>query len=944
MTNNELAEQWNTYGNLMFYQGFSSHFFYFNWLLTDYQGSRGKKYTERANKIGQEAQAKLNTNNFLSSEYNSPEEVIARFTPLLSTLKNAITYERQNEIAFFQERYKQVTSTFTDEEIKQNPEIMELSDVLKSAIDCGQFDYKRFNTLINFLIQGTQNARATIAYETQHLDAIEKGVKDLREARLRQVAGLGQTRRMEDEKIQKMLENTDKRLNRQIKVSYLDSHNLSGVRGSKVHFKNVLSSDVKLAHWITSRIQAIWEDEGFREHIRNYIQKNNIIYNNNYAAVESEITEFIINSIQEEALQHIPEILHDKYKHLRASDLVKRFNIDEMFNIRQQYRIEGWYANYGQFGHRLKFFDQLEQNMEPELATSAELYDSFNELITELNRAKRKSEKNPNSVFAVNELKKLGVYKEDIAIRELIRKLTALSKKYEQALRQTEKFKKKYDSQWDLDIKDDKQNSVTISIVVDDDGKVHIENLSKIKSLSSYQNLMGQNDIKSTSIMRQVATLKTKANQKLKEELNTVIKNAASTQQSTEEVRTALRRGFERMRVSVGGPALSELLEGIQFRKHGENLSIQWVGKKDSKNDVVITLRAPTGDDFLMTEQVLVNNINEQIELEMDKRVQSIQDAYINDFSKSFQHLAGTLNQPQTSSQREVAHRYDVMKKAFLQNHISNPKYPTIEKIQQKYEESEKLLEEYLSTLPSKERSEKELAIRKSLAESLGNSFYVSTTVKTYNQYQNDIGFVGGSLGANVVQQLTNLQDIFQSAGIKLPKADFDWLLGAIINCSPISVIKEQDKHTIEYYLGSMAAFALFDEGAAEAQIVNMKDLARPKTVPKILHLYKVNGIYVPGSFVLQETYKELAACVDQMNFAVESTHRGAGVTIVNRMNYHDLPNQGATWKTLQTQTPWEDVSHLAEKKVEIKILFLAKLMDIMKGINETLGNIELPT
>jgi len=162
-----------------------------------------------------------------------------------------------------------------------------------------------------------------------------------------------------------------------------------------------------------------------------------------------------------------------------------------------------------------------------------------------------------------------------------------------------------------------------------------------------------------------------------------------------------------------------------------------------------------------MTEEVLVNNINEQIELEMDKRVQSIQDAYINDFSKSFQHLAGTLNQPQTSTQREVAHRYDVMKNAFLQNHISNPKYPTIEKIQQKYEESEKLLEEYLSTLPSKERSEKELAIRKSLAESLGNSFYVSTTVKTYNQYQNDIGFVGGSLGANVVQQLTNLQDIF---------------------------------------------------------------------------------------------------------------------------------------------------------------------------------------
>ena len=38
-----------------------------------------------------------------------------------------------------------------------------------------------------------------------------------------------------------------------------------------------------------------------------------------------------------------------------------------------------------------------------------------------------------------------------------------------------------------------------------------------------------------------------------------------------------------------------------------------------------------------------------------------------------------------------------------------------------------------------------------------------------------------------------------------------------IINCTPVSVVGESKKNLIENCLGSMAAFALFDEGGAEA-------------------------------------------------------------------------------------------------------------------------------
>jgi len=82
------------------------------------------------------------------------------------------------------------------------------------------------------------------------------------------------------------------------------------------------------------------------------------------------------------------------------------------------------------------------------------------------------------------------------------------------------------------------------------------------------------------------------------------------------------------------------------------------------------------------------------------------------------------------------------------------------------------------------------------------------------------------------------------------------------------------------------------------------------------------------------------------MNFAVESLNRGAGVTIINKVTYSDLPNskikqQDESWSL--DPTPWESMATTAASKIEIKILFLAGLRDIMKNINTAMGNIELP-
>ena len=55
-------------------------------------------------------------------------------------------------------------------------------------------------------------------------------------------------------------------------------------------------------------------------------------------------------------------------------------------------------------------------------------------------------------------------------------------------------------------------------------------------------------------------------------------------------------------------------------------------------------------------------------------------------------------------------------------------------------------------------------------------------------------------------------------------------------------------------------AFALFDEGGVESQIIAKNFTDRFDNIKKnnahgnFLHLYSVNGVYVPGSYVLKKT------------------------------------------------------------------------------------------
>jgi len=60
----------------------------------------------------------------------------------------------------------------------------------------------------------------------------------------------------------------------------------------------------------------------------------------------------------------------------------------------------------------------------------------------------------------------------------------------------------------------------------------------------------------------------------------------------------------------------------------------------------------------------------------------------------------------------------------------------------------------------------------KELAERMKDSIVVTETMKTFNEYNNKIGFLSGSIGPNIVTQIGNFAELFEKAGAKMSQKD----------------------------------------------------------------------------------------------------------------------------------------------------------------------------
>lgn len=224
----------------------------------------------------------------------------------------------------------------------------------------------------------------------------------------------------------------------------------------------------------------------------------------------------------------------------------------------------------------------------------------------------------------------------------------------------------------------------------------------------------------------------------------------------------------------------------------------------------------------------------------------------------------------------------------------------------------------------------------------LKNSFQISTTVKSYDKYDNDIGFHGGSLGGSLEHQLENIYKMFELGGITTP--DIDWLTFAIYNSGNRTIGGNEIRNKIEDLLSTVAVMLLFDDAGQQAEYIKTQAKERYDVAStNFLHLYYLNGFYFPASFILQLTYNGLVEAEQQLEGTLKINSNGSRANIINHVSENDMAGaQNLKNKRIYVTNPyeWEKTFEENKGKVKIQLTFLAGLLDIIEQLENNMINI----
>lgn len=953
-----------TIGNLAFYDGWSPEYFYFNTLMDadEVNDEDGYWDARAAQQVAIQAIAEANAKEHLGGlkENDAMEQMSERFNQIAQFLDTAYEYELSNETKYFKQKYEKIKENFTEEEIQGIKPLADLLSMFKDGISA-VYNYDEFITLINVIMQGIRDTKTIAKYEADRIIEIDSAVKKLISSRGEQTRALGYKRGKIGKELEESVAKSENKLKRKIEIEYLTHGNLSGkhqtksgkqsynIWGYKKYFSKIKHTvDVELAHWTTRMLHDIMNDPQLLRQFANKLQAN-YPADGNFWALEADVKHQIIMVVQQKGLKDLQQILKKRVAHNTAQRITREILKDKsLFDASQSYDIKGLNPNYGMYGLTLKLFEEATSISDLAEGEAKQLYEAFDRL-----------EKDRRSKFGITREQDflLQVFKKNKSLtaiedmRALIKRLEKIQKKLDKYQQQLNKNLIRIDeiNGKTLSAGSSADTAITFTMSVidgtivleaDENGNSRIGQI--IRNTSDFRRF-GFKKFNPNSLKNAIKTLKSRASLKLRD--NLVEGLEASFNKNTfgltdTEMLEEVKQGFQNLRVSIGGPKLSELASAIHFSQSGGDLIIDWMGGLNGKNDV-ITMTINIDD--------VASHINFNFE---DGITRIVTDVTEPEIMKAREEFLAQWNEDFKASivkntQDDALDKYSNIGKQFLSKLEDFDKWST--NLQEKYIQLEMYWNKYKEELKRAGVNDEEIEQKRlKFLNVLGDSFYVSTTVKTYNDYQNNIGFLGGSLGTNLDSQLSRIADIFSQCGLSIDN-DLEWLKFAIINCSPLSLFGTSQKNLIENYLGSVAALALFDEGGAEGEIIrnfsNHLDQAIQSTSsPGILHLYKVNGLYVPGSYVLQQVIKTIKTqVIPQIQSIPDTMKRGAGITIINGASTSMIPNRPIAETDNPDTAAWKTTGQAVKASVSLQILFLAGLLDIANGINKTLGSLELP-
>ena len=818
------------FGNLFFYNEFSPKFFYFNSLLSSYElNSPNPRYKSKANAIGQKAISELSNIPGIGTEQKDKNKFLSeQIEQILQILDLAIKQERINEQKFVESKIAILKNNFDPLYLNKNEDLATIEKLLKMVGKGDGIDYNAFITLINVLQNGLRNTQSIFQFEKEHLEKLEEARVKSEKALENQIIGLAKSQHRSGIEAAEMVESAKNRRNQRRINAYLNEHNIVNLKGFKKYMKNMEAASNKIASWMMKIIQEQFD--------KNYSTYVNLIGNINTdkSTLLEQIKSKLVQAILPEIPKFLPEILGTVKENIDANALEQ----DIIKNFQQNLKIDvhGIPSNLGVDKKKLRLFNERITKNNADTRSAIDIYNVISERIKALRQKPPKSYTPEEQLFMQN---LEPFYLSNIApIEQEMQKV----ERFSQTNRGEPKFTRIQDpntGKMTLTITS-KQGKDTLKIDLDKAGSIYNKKRSDVpKSLESL-----------------LKTMKSAASKKIREYIINLLLNQKNSNVK-KDLEDSIRNIAQNIRVVIKGDTVEELMQGLD---HTATIKI-WTGKTFVKNDFMeIVILPPLENNVTKITNIVeqnLKNINTDNSSQFFQEYKKILDSYQT-------NIVNAIEADMKEVQSEKAWTdYDKMASQYFAS--QEKKQEALKNILDKYNELCTIIK---STIKDENERNKQLENLKKITDdflnSLKNSVYESSTMKTFRTYQNDIGFIGGSLGSTIESQIDSFDQIFTAAGVPFSKELKEWLIFSVLNCSKLSVVKESNKDFVEDYLGGLATFTLFNEGGAELKMLqeHLNDMSiNPNN--DIMHLYKLNTIYYPGSFVLMQVVKNLKSVVN---------------------------------------------------------------------------------
>lgn len=207
--------------------------------------------------------------------------------------------------------------------------------------------------------------------------------------------------------------------------------------------------------------------------------------------------------------------------------------------------------------------------------------------------------------------------------------------------------------------------------------------------------------------------------------------------------------------------------------------------------------------------------------------------------------------------------------------------------------------------------------------QDIKDSFILHTSAKDYYSTATDEfkGFKGGTYqGLQIFDSLEAL------AGAGFGEADIQWLKACAVNTSK-SAVGASIKSSLEEYISIFATMLLFDDGVTIAKETVAKAQSSFQPV-SVLHLFNLNGFYVPSSYLLRELHIRLTNAVNNLpaNKIVKAKIEPGAINFQNELDYLSINY------VFQAER-WRAIRNIQINAMSIKIYFLRNFMDILNEL-----------